>query len=110
MPHAMVINNHQPPSDKNWPKKCEKLPPLDHGSPEMTFTYFQHNCWKKEPKMKGHMPMISQESTKLYWNIVKKKIGKITPLIVKNGIFKKCQKSSISYGTRFSQPKYHIPT
>ena len=27
---------------------------------------------------------------------------------VKNGIFKKYQKSSISYGTRFSQPKYHM--
>ena len=38
------------------------------------------------------------------------KIEKMTPLTVKNGILKKCQKSSISYGTRFSQPKYHIPT
>ena len=34
----------------------------------------------------------------------------MTPLTVKNGIFKKCQKYSISYGTRFSQPKYNIPT
>ena len=33
----------------------------------------------------------------------------MTHLTVKNGIFKKCQKSSISYGARFSQPKYHIP-
>ena len=33
---------------------------------------------------------------------------KMTPLTVKNGIFKKCQKSSIFYGTKFSQPKYHI--
>ena len=38
------------------------------------------------------------------------KIERITPLTVKNGIFKKCEKSSISYGTRFSEPKYHIPT
>jgi len=38
------------------------------------------------------------------------KIEKMTPLTVKNGIFKKCQKSSIPYGTRFSQSKYHIPT
>ena len=37
------------------------------------------------------------------------KNGKMTPLTVKNGIFKKIQKSSISYGARFSQPKYHIP-
>ena len=36
------------------------------------------------------------------------KIGKMTPLTVKNWIFKKNQKSTISYGTRFSQPKYHI--
>ena len=37
------------------------------------------------------------------------KFGKMTPLTVENGIFKKCQKSSISYVTRFTQPKYHIP-
>ena len=38
------------------------------------------------------------------------KFEKMTPLTVKNGIFKKSQKSSIPYGTRFSQSKYHIPT
>ena len=38
------------------------------------------------------------------------KIEKITSLTVKNWIFKKRQKSSISYGKMFSQPKYHIPT
>ena len=54
------------------------------------------------------MPWISQESPKLYGKLPKNR--KMTPLTVKNGIFKKCQKSSISYGTRFSQPKYHIPT
>merc|ERR1712154_447398 len=37
------------------------------------------------------------------------KIGKMTPLTVKNGIFKKIQKSSIFYGARFTQPKYHNP-
>ena len=30
-------------------------------------------------------------------------------LTVKMKFLKKCQKSSIIYGTRFSQPKYHIP-
>ena len=54
------------------------------------------------------MPWISQESPKLYWKIAKKS-GKWPNLTVKNGIFKEFQKSSISYGTRFSQPKYHIP-
>ena len=38
------------------------------------------------------------------------KIGKMTHLTVKNEFSKqKCKKSSTSYGTRFSQPKYHIP-
>ena len=37
------------------------------------------------------------------------KIGKMTHLTVKNGIFKKFQKSSIFYGTRFTQPKYYNP-
>ena len=58
--------------------------------------------------MIGRMPWISQESPKLYWKIAQK-IGKMTHLTVKNGIFKMFQKSSIFYGTRFSRPKYHIP-
>ena len=33
----------------------------------------------------------------------------MTHLTVKNEIFKKIQESSISYSTRLSQPKYHIP-
>ena len=37
------------------------------------------------------------------------KIGKMTHLTVKNGIFKKFQKYSILYGTRLTQPKYHSP-
>ena len=24
-----------------------KLPPLDHGGPEMKFAYFHRNCWEK---------------------------------------------------------------
>ena len=82
------INNHQPPfiGPIEIDQKCEKLIPLDHGGPKMKCTYFQHNCWKKEPKMKGHMPMISQESTKLYWKNAKK-IEKMTPLTVKNDFF-----------------------
>ena len=28
-------------------RKFEKLPPLDHGGPEMKCTYFHCNCWKK---------------------------------------------------------------
>ena len=47
--------------------------------------------------------------TKVIWKNCPK-IEKMAHITVKNGIFKKCQKSSISYGTRFSQPKYHIPT
>ena len=35
----------------------EKLPPLDHGGPEMKCTSFHRNCGKK---MVGHMPWISQ--------------------------------------------------
>ena len=27
----------------------KKLPPLDHGGPEMKCTYFHRNCWKKTP-------------------------------------------------------------
>ena len=53
-------------------------------------------------------PDISQESPKLYWKIVLR-IGKMTHLTIKNGIFKKFQKSKFFYGPRFSQPKYHIP-
>ena len=53
------------------------------------------------------MPWISKESPKLYWKIAKK-IEKMTLLTVKNGIFKTIQKFSISYGARFSPPKYHI--
>ena len=34
---------------------------------------------------------------------------KMTPLTIKNGIFKKLQKPSISNGARISQPKYHTP-
>ena len=37
------------------------------------------------------------------------KIGKMTHLTVKNGIFKKLKKYSIFYGTGFTQPKYHNP-
>ena len=37
------------------------------------------------------------------------KIGKRTHLTVKNGTFKKFQKSLLSYDIRSSQPKYHIP-
>ena len=28
-------------------EKCEKLPPLDNGGPEIKFTYFQYKSWKK---------------------------------------------------------------
>ena len=35
------------------------------------------------------MPWVSQESRKLYRKNGNKKIGKMTPLTVKNGIFKK---------------------
>ena len=42
MSHVMVINNHQSPfiGPTKIDKKCEKLPPLDHGGPKMKFTYF----------------------------------------------------------------------
>ena len=57
--------------------------------------------------MIGSMPWISQESSKLYWKIAKKS-EKMTHFKRKNGIKKKNLKSSNFYGTRFSQPKYHI--
>ena len=37
------------------------------------------------------------------------KIGKMSRLTVKNGIFTKFQRFSFFYSTRSSQPKYHIP-
>ena len=49
------------------------------------------------------------------WSSVKNQIEnypknfKMTPLTVKNGIFKIFQKSLIYTGIRSSQPKYHIP-
>ena len=49
---------------KNRQSYIEKLPPLDHGRPEMKCTYFHRNCWKKQPKMIGRMPWVSQESPK----------------------------------------------
>ena len=41
-----------PPLHFHWSYKkiiehFEKLPPLDHGGPEMKCTYFHRNCWKK---------------------------------------------------------------
>ena len=54
-----------------------------------------HGYLKNHQSYNGQLPIKSK---------------KMSPLTVKNGIFKKFQKSSISYGTRFSQPKYHIPT
>ena len=32
----------------------------------------------------------------------------MTPSTIKNGVFENLQKSSISYGTKLFQPKYHI--
>ena len=40
----------------------------------------------------------------------KKTIGKVTPFNRENGILEHVQKSLISYGARFPQPKYHIPS
>jgi len=74
---------------------------LDHGGPEIKCTYFRRNCWKKIAQNDGSHAMDISRITKL---ILKncKKIEKMTPLTVKNGIFRKSQKSSISYCTRFS--------
>merc|ERR1711923_44455 len=87
----------------------EKLSPLDQGDPKMTYPYFHHNCWEKIAKNDMLHAMDISRITKVILKKMPKNL-KMTPLTVKNGIFKKCQKSSISYGTRFSQPKYHIPT
>ena len=46
--------------------------------------------------------------TKVIMKNIWKKIGKITPLTIKNIIFEKKSKFLISYD-KFSQPKYHIP-
>ena len=46
------------------------------------------------------MPWISQQSPKLYWKLAPQK---------QNNHFIKLFKCSIFNGTRFSQPKYHIP-
>ena len=34
-------------SHKKTIENFEKIPPLHHGGPEMKFTYFNRNCWKK---------------------------------------------------------------
>ena len=74
----------------------------------MKCTYFHRNCWGKIAQNDmSHAMDISRITKVILKNCLK--IGKMTPLAVKNGIFKKFQKSSISYGTRFSRPKYHIP-
>ena len=62
---------------------------------------------KKHTKLIYHIPWLYQYPSFHFHR--SKKIGKMTHLAVKTGIFKKCQKSSIYYGTRFSQPKHHIP-
>ena len=43
--HGYINNPQSPFIDpiKN-DKKCDKLPPSDHGGPKMKFTDFQHNC------------------------------------------------------------------
>ena len=75
-------------------------PPLNNGGPEIKCTCFHRNSWKKLPKMIGRMASYIE---KLPNN------RKNDPLNRKEWNFLKISKSSISYGTRFSQPKYHIP-
>ena len=61
--------------------------------------------------MIGRMSWISQESPNENCHTKKthKKNGMMSPLTVKKRNFENVQKPSISNGTRFSQPKYHIP-
>ena len=63
----------------------EKLSPLDHGGPEIS--------WKKIA--------LNDRSHAM-------DISRITKVILKKSL-KNRKKSSICYGPRFSQPKYHIP-
>ena len=81
--------------------EIEKLPPLDQGYPEMKCPFFlHHNCCEKNSVkwyVACHGYVYNHQS---YIEKFPKEIEKMTPLIVKNGIFKKKnQKSSISYGT-----------
>jgi len=105
----IIIVHHSPfigPININ--RKFWKITPLDHGGPEMKCTNLHRNCWKKIAKNdRSHAMDISRNTKAILKNC--QKIGKMTPLSVKNWIFKKCQNCSIPYGTRFSQPKYHIP-
>ena len=75
----------------------------------MKYAYFHRNCWKKIAyNDRSHAMDISRITKVILKNCPKN--WKNDSLSRKNGIFKnKYQKSSFSYGTRFSQPKYHIP-
>merc|ERR1712115_626335 len=107
--HGYINIHHSPfigPIKIN--RNFDKLPPLDHGGPEMKCAYFHRNCWKKVAyNDRSHAMDISRITKVILKNC--QKIGKMTHFTVKNGIFKKFQKSSIFYGTRFTQPKYHNP-
>ena len=70
-----------------------KLPPLDHGDPEIKCTYFHRNCWKEKPKMIGHVSWISKKSPKLYLKKILEN-GNLTQLTVKK-ILSKMSKVSI---------------
>ena len=73
----------------------------------MKGTYFHRNCWKKIAQNdRSHAMDISRVTKVILKNCQKNR--KNDALNRKNGIIKKIQKSSILYGTRFSQPKYHI--
>ena len=75
----------------------------------MKCTYFHRNCWKKIAENdRSHATDIAR-ITKVILKNCPKKTEKMNHLTVENGFFKKFQKSLIFYGTRFSQPKYHIP-
>ena len=83
---------------------------MDHGDPEMKCTYFNRNCWIKIAQNdRSHAMDISRITKPLYIEKLSKN-RKNDPLKRKKMNFqKKIQEYSISYGTRFSQPKYHIP-
>ena len=60
----------------------EKLPPLEHGGPEMKRTCFHRNCWKKIAQNdRSHAMDISRITKVILKNC--QKIGKMTHLTVK---------------------------
>ena len=106
--HTMPkINVHY--SYKDWSTILKKYPPwINHGGPEMKCTCFYRSCWRKITQNDRSHGMDISRITKVILKNCKKN-RKNDQFNLKNWIFKKIQKSSNFYGTRFTQPKYHNP-